>query len=410
MRILLLAHRLPCPPDKGERIRTFNWLRHLAKQNSVSLAAFALEPESEAHGRELNKHCSRIKVVPMRMWKKKLLALPSVFSRAPLTLRCFHSTTMHRIAAAMARDADVVIGACSSMAPYALGSGKRPVVLDLMDVDSEKWAQYAASARPPFSWVYAREAAALRWYEEKIAHEADACVVSTGAEAELHHRLYGVEPTVIRNGVDADYFKPENNGRAGQQMVFAGSMDYRPNVDAVVYFVRQVLPLVKRRVPSARFVVVGRNPPRRILSLGRRPDILVTGEVPDVRPYVRASAMSVAPFTMAFGLQNKILEAMATGLPVVATPEAVKGLDVTPGRDLVVAEGAAALADAVIFLLLNPEARERYGAAARLRVQQRYDWSANLRVLDELLARVLESAKGRESVSAGKAIATGLKE
>ncbi len=275
----------------------------------------------------------------------------------------------------------------------AAGEGSRRVI-DFVDVDSEKWRAYAEKRRGLDRWIYAREAKTLLAYERRVAAAFDASLFVSEAEAALFRRL--APETAARvghmaNGVDCDYFSPERAYEdpywdgTGPVAVFTGAMDYWANVDAVRWFAEEVFPLVRARVPEARFFIVGARPAPEVRRLGERDEaIVVTGRVPDVRPYLAHAAAVVAPLRIARGIQNKVLEAMAMAKATLATPEAVEGIAAAPDREILVAD-TPELFSQKLYSLLTDGDPESLGARARERVAAAYGWAANLARLDEIL-------------------------
>jgi sugar transferase (PEP-CTERM/EpsH1 system associated) len=264
-------------------------------------------------------------------------------------------------------------------------------VMDFVDVDSDKWRQYAADARPPMRWIYAREASRLLAFDRRVAARADAAVFVSEAEAALFRRLapeVAGKTFAVSNGIDCDYFSPAHSFSSpfagpGPHLVFTGTMDYRPNIDAVVWFARDILPLVRRALPGATFTIVGAKPARDVLALGSISEVKVTGRVDDVRPFIRHADVIVAPLRLARGIQNKVLEGMAMARPVVTTPQGLEGIDARPGAELLVATTPAEFA-ATVETAIGPNAH-RLGEAARDLMIRSYAWSAQLAALDKLL-------------------------
>jgi sugar transferase (PEP-CTERM/EpsH1 system associated) len=260
--------------------------------------------------------------------------------------------------------------------------------MDLIDVDSHKWAQYGAASFFGAAWLYRREARHLAAFERRIAREFGRVLLVTRRELEYFpggNSSGHLE--AMPNGVDLEYFSSGGVApvaTAGPTIVFTGVMNYRPNVEGVLWFADRIFPRVQAAVPRARLYVVGSSPTRSVRRLDMRPGITVTGQVEDVRPYLSAASVCVAPLRIARGLQNKILEAMAMGRAVVVTPEAFEGIDAVPGRDLIVAEDESQFAAAVINVLQSERVRADIGASARVCVELNYKWERNLRLLDEL--------------------------
>jgi len=261
-------------------------------------------------------------------------------------------------------------------------------VLDMVDVDSDKWAQYAPTLRWPLSWVYAREGRKLAEWEARVAQDFDATLLVSNDEAALLQQRAPQAKSRIgafENGVDADYFSPARDypnpyAPGVRGVVFTGAMDYWPNIDAVAWFADRIFPAVREAVPSAQFAIVGSRPTEAVVSLARQPGVIVTGSVPDVRPWVAHAACAVAPLRIARGVQNKVLEAMAMARPVVASAQAAEGIRAEAGRDFIQAQGEAEFAQAVIAQLQTTGTI----AAARDCILKNYDWTRNLRAIDPL--------------------------
>jgi sugar transferase (PEP-CTERM/EpsH1 system associated) len=272
-------------------------------------------------------------------------------------------------------------------------------VLDYGDVDSGKWFDYSRSKSFPLSFGYWIEAKKLRRFEEKLAGEFDLCTATTQSELEEVQKLNpNVPSAVIPNGVDLSYFcpRPGDPGKSAA-LVFLGRMDYFPNIDGTLYFARSIFPLIRQSIPDVEFRIVGSNPSRAIRSLARIPGISVTGHVPDVRPYLMDAAVAVAPLRIARGTQNKILQFLAMGVPVVATPEAAKGVGAQPGQHFLVAEGPEAFARQVVRLLEDTRLRETLGSAGRQPLETAHSWPISMQILDRLLENGRPSAENIEA-------------
>lgn len=405
--LLFLCQRLPFPPDKGEKIRYFHFLRHLAQQWDVYLGCLIDDPADWDHVEGLRPLLRDLRTVGVDARLGKLLCTRGVLTGEPLSVKYFASRRLgewvDRVLATV-RPQVAFVGS-SSMGQYLLrrAPGERPpvVVTDFVDVDSEKWADYAARAPLPMRLVYQRERTTLLAHDRRLGAESDAGLLVTAAERDLFARLapeLGDRLHAIENGVDADAFHPEvalsspvSPHAAAPTFVFTGHMDYLPNIDAVTWFCDEVLPRIRARLPEARFTIVGARPSPAVRALGERPGVTVTGRVPDVRPYTVHATACVAPLRIARGLQNKVLEAMACARPVIVSPGALEGIDALPGRDLLLAEDAAAMAEACLAMALDPSRAAVLGATARALVVDRYSWSAKQAQLDALLGRLLAS-------------------
>jgi polysaccharide biosynthesis protein PslH len=378
--ILFLAHRAPTAPDRGDRIRSYHVLRHLAQRARVHLVAFADEPVDDAAMRGL---CASCRIVPRRKGRARALAEALAQGR-PLSLTAFADPAF-TAAVAAAPPADATYVFSGQMAQY-LPVGGPPAFMDFVDVDSAKFAAFAQTAALPLRPLYRREARLLGEWERRVAGRVSASLFVTDAEAELFvANGGGGQVAVVENGLDAMFFDPTvelpATGEAGPLIVFTGQMDYPPNIEAVRWFANCVLPLVRARRPDARFAIVGRAPTPAVQALAKLPGVLVTGAVPDVRPWLAEAAACVAPLRLARGVQNKVLEAMAMARPVVASVAAAEGID-HAGALIVPADDARDWATAVAAAI---DDAGRIGARARAQVLRRYDWTARLAPLDRLM-------------------------
>lgn len=397
MRLLFLCHRVPYPPHKGEKIRSWNILKYLAERHEVSLACLADEGLDSQAVPELARYARDILIERIHPRRQLALAVGSLLSATPVTVSYFYSRALQRRLDDLIDQKSIEGLLCSSspMAAYAFRSRRREQiarmhrVMDLIDVDSQKWQQYAAASSAWTAWLYRREAHYLAAFERRIAREFErVLLVSERERAYLRDAMVADRVSTMPNGVDLDYFSPARIQAVAPgepTLVFTGVMSYRPNIDGILWFADRILPRVRAAVPAVRLYVVGSRPSRRILRLAMRAGITVTGQVQDVRPYLADASVCIVPLRIARGLQNKVLEAMAMGRAVVTTPEAFEGIDAEPGRDLIVAQGEGEFAAALIELLGNDERRREIGQSARARVESRYTWQRNLQLLDEVL-------------------------
>jgi sugar transferase (PEP-CTERM/EpsH1 system associated) len=394
-RLLFLAHRIPYPPNKGDKIRAWHMLDHLAARHEVSLGCLVDDPADLAHLPALQARCAEVKALPIpRGALAGMRALARFRPGLPLSLAWFH----HAGLAAWVREGlatgrwDMAFGYSSSVAPYLLLPGAermRRRVLDLVDVDSAKWQAYAADAGFPMRQVWAREARTLLAFERQAVMQFDASLFVSAEEAAFFARLApecAGRIGAIANGVDLARFDPaapwpRPYGPA-PALVFTGTMDYRPNVEAVGWFASEVMPRLAALSPAPEFWIVGANPSAAVRAL-EAPNVHVTGAVPDTRPYIAHAAVAVAPLRIARGIQNKVLEAMAMARPVLATPEAFEGVRAQPGRDLLVESTADGMAARIAEVLAGGHGG--IGAAAREAVRAGHDWPAMLAALDPLL-------------------------
>ena len=387
--LLFLAHRIPFPPNKGDKIRSFHLLRHLAARHEIHLGAFVDDPADWQYRDALAPYCKSVKLVPLRPLRARLASLAGLLTGEALTLPYYRNRELRQWADDLARSGAVKRGLAfsSAMAQFMPATLSRRV-LDMVDVDSDKWTQYAPTQRWPLAWVYAREGRKLARWEARVAQEFDATLLVSPAEAALlRERVPAARPRIgaFENGVDADYFSPARAypnpyapGVLG--VVFTGAMDYWPNVDAVIWFAERIFPAIRDVVPAAQFTVVGSRPGEAVAALARQPGVVVTGSVPDVRPYLAHATCAVAPLRIARGIQNKVLEAMAMARPVVVSAQAAEGIRAEAGRDFDLARSDADFAQAVVARLRNPAC----AAHARECILAHYDWARNLAAIDPL--------------------------
>lgn len=396
--LLFLAHRIPYPPNKGDKIRSFHLLKHLAQRYHVHLGTFIDDPDDWQHVETVKGYCQSTHFARLNGLQGRLRSLPALAGKRALSLDYYRDAGLRRWVTAQLDAAPIsrVLVFSSVMAQYAEDARLTRSVVDFVDVDSDKWAQYAAKKSWPMNWLYRREGRCLLDFERAVAAAADVSLFVSAAEAALFRTLAPAsahKTGFLNNGVDIDYFAPTHQlanpyASAAPVMVFTGAMDYWPNIDAVQWFAREILPLVRAQLPQAQFTIVGSRPTPQVLALAELPGVTVTGTVPDIRPYLAHAQLAVAPLRVARGIQNKVLEAMAMGMPVLASPQAFEGISAQPGRDLLVADGAAALAQAAIDLLQDQRpdgARARLAASARQRIEAHYGWERQLSVLDTLL-------------------------
>ena len=408
--ILFLAHRIPYPPDKGDKIRSWRLFQHLTEKCDVHLACFIDDKRDRAHKDFLQSMCKSAAFVEINKLVCTAKSLRGFCVSRPLSLAYYQSREMREAVARMrARPLAAEIVFSSAMAQYI----ERPVndrkrIVDFCDADSEKWVEYAQKADGVMKRVYAREGRLLAAAETMIANWADASFAVTPAEAILFNRRPSLKREVAwwSNGVDTEYFDPDGayeTLEAAPDVVFVGAMDYRANIEAALFFVEKVWPEIRRQAPQARFAVVGSNPVRDIQKLHGINGVVVTGRVPDVRPWLQQAKAAVAPLRVARGVQNKVLEAMAMAKPVVATRAAATGLRVTDGENIFIADDPAIAASTLAALLNDAALARRVGASARQAVVDIYDWDAQLRRFDSGFDAALRGSPGAERSSPWRA-------
>jgi sugar transferase (PEP-CTERM/EpsH1 system associated) len=385
--ILFLAHRTPYPPDKGDRIRTYNVMRFLSRRAHVHVACLADEPVSAEQRAGLERLAARVGVVPIGR-ARWLRALGSLAAGGTVSQGAFRSPRLARLLRSWARDTryDACLISASSLASYVELPGLRevPAVIDLIDLDSQKWLDYAAAGGLK-AWLYRIEAARLREVERRLEARFRAGVVVSETEANLF-RQFGPADfiQVIPNGVDLDYFAPVPASET-VGCVFVGAFDYKPNVEGALWFCQQVWPELHRRHPQARCQLVGRRPTAAVQALNAFPGVEVVGQVADVRPFVAGARVVIAPLQIARGIQNKVLEALAMGKAVLATPQAFAGIQARAGEHLLAASTAPEWIASLERLWSDSSLRARLGAAGREFVAANHSWNACLSPFASLL-------------------------
>lgn len=394
-RILFLAHRVPYPPDKGDRIRSYHLLEHLARRGRVDLAFLADGPTGGATLAALGRLCHRVESAPLSRAGRWARAAASLARGRSLTEGLFDAPTLRATVDRWLRETryDLVVCFSSAVLPYVLGRGPGGrLIADLVDVDSQKWLDYAARTSGPVAALFRLEGRRVRRLERDAGLEASAVVLATSDEAALYRRVCPeARVEAISNGTDLEFFRPGREAACGG-LVFVGQLDYRANVLGLCWFCREAWPAIRSRLPGATLRIVGRSPGASVRRLGAVPGVEVVGPVADVRPYLDDARVVVVPLPVARGVQNKILEAMAMGRPVVASPAALEGLDVVRGRDALSADGPDEWSATLAGLWDDPGRRAEIGRNARRYVETNHRWRACLGRFDELIARAAPAA------------------
>lgn len=393
---LFLAHRIPFPPDKGDKIRSLRILELMAARFATHVAAFVDDPEDFRHEAELSRRCASVTLISLDKRWATARSARGFFSGDALSVHYYRDQRMvRRVRALRDRPLAVEVAFSSTMAQYLDPPAEgRPRIVDLCDADSEKWSAYAAAQGSLMRAVYEREGRRLAEAETRVVNEASAAFAISPEEAAVLARRDGVRNPVLHfgNGVDAERFDPLAIAPIddGADVVFVGAMDYAPNADAMRWFIEKIWPNVRAIHPNARFAAIGPRPPADVTAFDGAAGVRVTGRVDDVRAHLCAAKVSVAPMKIARGVQNKILEAMAMGLPVVTTSPGLEGVAASVGREIVVADDEATIADEIARLLSDPARRATIGAAARARIIADYSWDAQLRPLAAAFDRLVD--------------------
>ena len=391
--LLFLCHRIPYPPNKGDKIRSYNILKFLCESYQVHLGAFVDDPEDFQYESAIASMCASHCLLPLDSRLGKLRSLSGFIKGTPLGLPYYANKKMQNWVDATV-DQYELTGALvfsSTMAQYLVGDRfthlKR--YIDFIDIDSDKWAQYKNQASLIMKLVYGYEARMLFEWEKKVTNEFDYSFFVSEKEAALFKKLVPDNMEKIsyfNNGVDTGYFSCEHSftspySDGGNVIVFTGAMDYWANVDAVVWFANEVLPTVCDRVDKTKLYIVGSKPDDKVKALAASPHVEVTGAVDDVRPYLAHASVAVAPMRIARGVQNKVLEAMAMALPTVTTSQGYEGINAVTSRDLIVVDEVGEWVDTLVKILKIEDDNKSMGASARNLVVGEYSWQGSLSTL-----------------------------
>ena len=392
--LLLLVHRIPFPPNKGDKVRSYHLLKYLAKEYRVHLGTFVDAEEDWQYVDEVKKLCRDTYFARLNPKTARIKSLRGMLTGQALTLPYYANTGLQQWVESKLSFAPIkhTVIFSSAMAQYLPRESAATRVADMVDIDSDKWSQYAKSKSWPMSWLYRREARRLLAFERQVAQDFDATVFVNERESDLFKTLApesAERVTFANNGVDTDYFSPthslDNPYQSDEDVLaFTGAMDYWPNVDAAEWFAREVFSKIQADFPRARFYVVGSRPDPKIQKLAELPGVIVTGSVADIRPYLAHAKLAVAPLRIARGTQNKVLEAMAMAKTVIASQEAAQGVAAEPDRELIVARTAVEFMEHISAQLTKSHG-DLIGTRARTRVVQDYSWFANLSKIGRLL-------------------------
>lgn len=398
--LLFLCHRIPYPPNKGDKIRAFHLLRHLSRHFDIYLASFVDDAADWDGVPELEKICRKVYLRPLNPRTAKLRSLRGLLSGEALSLPYYADSDLQQWVAQSCQTYNIrhALLYSSTMAQFLPADAERfqRKVIDFVDIDSDKWRQYADKKPWPLSWLYNREARLLLKCEQQLSASFDASLFVSSTEAALFQQLSPATAHKIgfyNNGVDHHYFDPQSTTDAPlenpfpadcQTLVFTGAMDYWPNVDAVIWFAHEVLPTLRQQHPMLTFYIVGSKPASQVQQLARLPGVTVTGRVPDVRPYLKYALAAVAPMRVARGIQNKVLEAMAMALPVLVSAKGLEGIDAQHGEHILLADSVDDYMRGINGILAGHH--HELGALARAKVQQQFDWDQTLPQVVHLLA------------------------
>ncbi|MBL8805023.1 MAG: TIGR03087 family PEP-CTERM/XrtA system glycosyltransferase [Planctomycetes bacterium] len=388
MRILFLSQRVPYPPNRGDKITTWRLVERMKRRHEVRCVAFAHDDADVQAAAELTRLGAPTTALRIDLRRTKLASLPLLLTGKPLTLGAYGSRELQRVVDELAPSCQVGYAYSSSMGAFLEPHTRLKRVMHFAELDSDKWRQYAERSKWPMSWVYAREHKTLLEFERRIAASFDENVLCTPLEQQVFEReIPGPRSLVLRNGVDLAHYQPKPDLAEPEHLVFVGVMDYLPNIDGCVWFVNEILPRLRAKRPGVRFTIVGSRPTDEVKALASHAGVTVTGFVDDPREFLARAAVSLAPLRIARGIQNKVLEGLAMGLPVVGTTSATQGVEGEAGRDFLLANTVDEQVAAIERLLADPPFARALGRRGRQFVEEKYDWERVFDPLDTLLAR-----------------------
>lgn len=396
--ILFIAHRLPFPPDRGDKIRSHHILRHLAGLAPVHVATFADDDDDYAAEADLAALAASYRMV-RRSKSLALAAVQALALRQPVSLSAFHDRALANYVAEVlaTRPISALYVYSGQMGQYVPEGFPARLIVDLVDVDSAKFEAYARKSGRVTGWVEMREARLLAAEEARLAARADITLLVSPAEAELFRSRLPIgsdaDVRALCNGIDSAGYdpaavvpEPRMIACRGPRLIFTGQMDYAPNVDAVRRVLDRILPRIRTERPDATFHVVGRNPTAELRARHGENGCYVWGRVDDIRPWLAGATHALVPLEIARGVQNKVLEAMAMALPVIASSEAATGIAAHDGEHFAVAGSDHELAWMTLALLADPDRAHRMGQAARRFVVDNASWTAALTPLTGIVA------------------------
>ncbi len=405
MRILCLTSRLPYPPNRGDRLRALNFIKHLSREHELSLVSFIADESEREHLETLKSYFQDVQVVHMSSRQSALAVLLNLWRREPLQTLYYRSQAMQQLVdqILVKNHFDTVYVHLFRMAPYVLGWSDSYRIMDLTDVISKEVVRSLPFRGPASRLVYSFDRSRIERYERFIARAfEETWLISEADRHVLANDCPAANIRVIPNGVDAEAFYPTGQPGQPNSLIFVGHLRVFHNVDAVTHLVQEVLPLIRRQIPGCTLEIVGASPSPQIQKLADDPAVTVTGFVPDLNAHLNRAAVFVAPLRFAAGVQNKVLEAMSTARPVVTTAIVASGLGARPGHELLVADEPQATADQVIALLRDGDLRARIGQAGQAFVRARYTWEHVVERMREIEAENERSPKSRASKMAAR--------
>ncbi|NNF16578.1 MAG: TIGR03087 family PEP-CTERM/XrtA system glycosyltransferase [Gammaproteobacteria bacterium] len=397
MRVLFICHRFPFPPKRGGKIRPFNIIDHFTRSgHEVTVCSLARDPAEAEDGKGLEQHCKHFEVSVTGRVLPALRMVARLPTLVPSSMGYFYTRELQQRVNRQLQDNDydLIFVHCSSVAQFVNKVTGIPKILDFGDMDSKKWQIYSSFKPFPLSWGYWYEGIKLERAEKQLARQFDLCTCTTKAELETLDSYSAARQTDwFPNGVDAIYFKPLGTSPRPTAIGFVGRMDYYPNQRGMLDFCADVLPLLQQEKPDLELFIIGAEPSAAIRELGQLRGVTVTGSVDDIRPHVQLCQLTVAPLAIARGTQNKILESMAQGVPVVCSPEAAGGVDAEPERHLLVASTPTEYCTQIMRLLKDPDFRNTLSEQGRQRALSHHDWAHSMQRLDQIVQKLVGNSE-----------------
>ena len=388
MKILYLCHRFPYPPKRGGKIRPFNMIKYFSEQgHQVWVASLARSQQEYNECPGIAEHCHKYTIGLVNEWAQWARMILNLPIPTPSSLGYFYNKKIKKQINTWIEqeEFDLIFVHCSSVAQYVEDVKNIPKILDYGDMDSQKWLTYRRFKPFPLSMGYWWEGMKMEYSEKQLAPKFDLTTCTTKAELETLNSFGTANQTNwFPNGVDAEFFQPDGTVYDSNSISFIGRMDYYPNQQCMLEFCHQTLPLIQQKIPDVKLYIVGAEPTKEIKALEKIRGVMVTGSVEDVRPYILKTTAMVAPLNIARGTQNKILEAMAMGVPVVSSSLAAGGIDAIPGEHLLTADSPAEYAEKLISLIKSSSLREKYAKAGRERMLSNHAWQDSMKKMEEL--------------------------
>ncbi|MCP5382001.1 MAG: TIGR03087 family PEP-CTERM/XrtA system glycosyltransferase [Kordiimonadaceae bacterium] len=397
MKILFLSHRFPYPPTRGDKIRSFNMVKYLHEQgHQVTVASLSRSPEETAECQGIKDYCHDFILVEINEFIQKIRMVSRLLFSDPSSMGYFYSGELQKKVNRLlgTQKFDLIVVFSSSAAQYVEHVTDTPKMLDFCDMDSQKWLAYVDYKKWPISAGYALEGRKLEADEKRLAKKFDLCSCATDFEVEtLDSYGTGVASGYFPNGVDSEFFKPIDIDYQKNSICFVGRMDYYPNEVCIINFCHDVLPIIRKHYPDVTFKVIGAAPPQSVLKLNDLPGVLVTGTVDDIRKHVQSCQVMVAPLVIARGTQNKILEGMAMGLPVVSSHLAARGVDAVVGEHILAATKPEDYAKEIMSLFADPERQRKFSENGRARILSHHTWQRGMDLMSTCIDRTIDEFK-----------------